>query len=150
MNSRLIVIPAGDPAIYKSEDVFAAETKPGALDAPVHEDIRGTIKRIDLNGVKVNMLFTKGGFMRSGDLHPHAQYDILFSGRIELWTLEEGETKKQIIEPNTFFEIGPHVPHLFNFLEDSVMAEWWGGPFVGWYYRPWRTIIDEQFKKMIA
>lgn len=146
----LYEIPEGDKSIYSRPDVVKGETKPGALEKPVHQDVRGTINRLDFSGTKINAIFTKKGFMRSGDLHPNIQFDLILSGKIELWTLEKGETIKKILGPNTFVAIGPHVPHLFNFLEDTLMMEWWDGPFEAWFYRPYRDIIDKQFKKMIS
>jgi quercetin dioxygenase-like cupin family protein len=143
-------VPAGDPGIYSSPDVITPETKPGALDKPVHEDIRGVIKRLELDGVKVNLLSTKKGFMRSGDMHKHKQMDVLLSGKVELWTMHGGKTVKQVISPHTFIVIGANVPHLFNFLEDTVMLEWWDKPFEAFFYKPYRDIIDAQFKKMTS
>jgi quercetin dioxygenase-like cupin family protein len=141
-------VPVGDAGIYSSPDVITPETKPGALDKPVFEDIRGVIKRLELDGIKVNLLSTKKGFMRSGDLHKHKQMDVLLSGKVELWTMQGGKTVKQVISPHTFIVIGANVPHLFNFLKDTVMLEWWEKPFEAFFYKPYRDIIDAQFKKM--
>ena len=35
-----------------------------------------------------------------------------------------------------------HVPHIFRFVNDTVMAEWWAGSFEARYYRPYRTLVD--------
>jgi hypothetical protein len=150
MQNNAIEVPAGDAVIYSNPDVIKPETKPGALDKPVFEDMRGIIKRLELDGVKVNLLSTKKGFMRSGDLHKNKQFDMILSGKIELWTLEKGKTVKQVIGPHTYIVLNPHVPHLFNFLEDTVMMEWWDGPFEAFFYKPYRDIIDAQFKKMTS
>ncbi|MEM2916264.1 MAG: hypothetical protein QXT19_02820 [Candidatus Woesearchaeota archaeon] len=150
MPNNIIEIPAGEPGIYSSPDVIKAETKPAVLEKPVFEDARGRIERHEMNGVKVNLLSTKKGFMRSGDLHKNRQFDILLSGKVELWTYQNGQTIKRVIGPNTYIVINPHVPHLFNFLEDTVMMEWWDGPFEAWFYKPYRDIIDAQFKKMTS
>lgn len=141
-------IPAGDPNIYSSPEVFKPETKPGALETPVYHDVRGTIQRISINGFKVNILSTRKGFMRSGDLHKNKQFDFIFSGKVEIWFRQEGKDVKKVFGKNALIEIPPHVPHLFNFIEDTVMAEWWEGPFEAWYYKPYRDIIDAQFKKI--
>ena len=138
------------PDIFSSPDVYEPETKPGALEQPVFTDIRGTINRITLDGVKLNLLSTKKGFMRSGDLHKNTQFDFIFSGRVELWLRKDGKDEKIIYGPNSFITIPPGIPHLFNFLDDTVMAEWWDSPFKAWYYKPYRDIIDKQFKAMTA
>lgn len=136
--------------IFSSPDVFKPETKPGALEQPTFTDARGTINRITLDGVKINLLSTKKGFMRSGDLHPNKQFDFVFSGKLELWELKDGKETKTVYGPNSFITIPAGVPHLFNFLEDTVMAEWWDGPFDCYYYRPYRDIIDAQTKKLLG
>ncbi len=144
----LYEIQAGDESIYSNPEVSEGKTQPGALEKPVHVDVRGEIHRLEFAGVKTNVITTKKGFMRSGDLHRHAQRDLILSGRVELWTLEGGQTVKKILGPNTYVVIGANIPHLFHFLEDTVMMEWWDGPFKAWFYRPYREIIDAQFKEM--
>jgi len=84
--------------------------------------------------------------MRSGDLHKNIQYDFVFNGKFELWTRIGDTDVKKMYGPNEFIEIPPGTPHLFNFLEDTLMAEWWNGPFDAWYYRPYRTIIEKGSK----
>ena len=139
----------GDVRIYSNPLVFKPETKSGALESPVYEDIRGRIERIDFKGTKFNIIETKKGFMRSGDLHKNTQFDSILSGKIELWVLTEDITEKTIICPNQYVVLRPHMPNLFNFLEDTVMIEWWDGPFEAWFYKPYRDIIDEKFKENI-
>jgi|SRR3989344_7873002 len=131
--------------IFDSTDVYKPEG-PSTLGQPLFEDARGFIQRIDTQGQRVNILFTKKGFMRSGDLHKNIQYDFVFNGKFELWTRIGDTDVKKMYGPNEFIEIPPGTPHLFNFLEDTLMAEWWNGPFDAWYYRPYRTIIEKGSK----
>ena len=133
--------------IYSSPDVTKGTASP-ALSEPTFTDIRGTIQRLDLGGKKLNVLFTKAGFMRSGDLHQNTQFDFIFSGKIELWLRKDEKDEKIVYGPNSFIEIPPDVPHLFNFLEDTLMSEWWDGPFEAWYYKPYRDIIDKTFREL--
>jgi hypothetical protein len=49
--------------------------------------------------------------------------------------------------------MGPHaahlhdrVPHLFEFLEDNYMVEWWDCDFRSWYYQPYRDRISRAFE----
>lgn len=134
--------------IYANPDVYKPMQN-GGLEAPTYTDIRGTINRIDIEGKKINILFTRKGFMRSGDLHKNIQFDFVFSGKLELWLRKGNRDIKKIYKANDFIAIPPNVPHLFNFLEDTLMAEWWSGPFEAWYFKPYRSVIDEQFKKMV-
>lgn len=127
--------------IFSSSDVYKP-VGPGNLDQPFFEDARGFIRRIKKDGHAVNILFTRKGFMRSGDLHKVIQYDFFFSGACEVWFRQDGKDVKKVYSKNSFLEIPPGTPHLFNFLEDTLMAEWWDGPFEAWYYRPYRNIIE--------
>jgi hypothetical protein len=38
--------------------------------------------------------------------------------------------------------IPAHVPHIFRFLNDTVMGEWWDEAFETRYYRPYRRVVD--------
>ena len=38
------------------------------------------------------------------------------------------------------------VPHLFEFLEDNYMVEWWDCDFRAWYYQPYRDRIARAFE----
>ena len=129
--------------IFSSTDVYQPQGQ-SKIEEPFFEDGRGFIQRVKKSGQAVNLLFTKKGFMRSGDLHQTIQYDFIFNGKVELWLRQEdGTDVKQIYEANSFIEIPAGIPHLFNFLEDTFMAEWWSGPFEAWYFRPYREIIEK-------
>ena len=108
---------------------------------PVYKDARGEIQRHALAGSKVNILHTVAGNKRSGDFHPYTQFDAMLSGRVELLTLEDGAENWRILVANDTVAIAPYVPHLFVFREDTVMLEWWDGPFEAWYYKPFRDMI---------
>ncbi len=117
------------------------------LDEPVYKDHRGEIHRLNLGGVKFNVLFTKAGVMRSGDYHPNTQYDFILSGEMEI-TLRQDD--KDVIvrkKAKELISIPPNVPLLFWSLTDTVMIEWWDGPFECKYYRPYRDLIDEQARQ---
>lgn len=109
------------------------------VDLPsVHSDERGSIQRMS----GYNVLFTRAGFMRSGDSHPNNQYDVVLSGRAELLTRENERDVWRILYPNDMVKICSYVPHLFRFQEDCVMLEWWDGPFSCWYFKRYRDYID--------
>lgn len=158
LNRRLYETCIGDLDIYQSPDVFQNKTS-STLENPVHKDSRGVIQRLNgsnldwineygLSTPPPNILYTRAGFMRSGDLHKNIQYDVVLSGKIELWTFQKGRTVKPPINPNMLIIINSHIPHLFKFLEDTLMIEWWGGPFESWYYKPYRDLIEQNFKDM--
>lgn len=37
----------------------------------------------------------------------------------------------------------PRTPHMFEFLEDSYLLEWWDDEFKAWYYKPYRDVIKQ-------
>ena len=137
----------GNKKIYSSPLISKPKEVPGALEAPIYEDSRGSIRRLNINGTKFNIIETKKGFMRSGDLHKNTQHDLILSGEVELWLCYDGVTEKKKIGPNQYIIINPHIPHLFKFLKDTIMIEWWDGPFEAWFYSPYRNIINKEFKK---
>lgn len=145
MKNFIFTTEKGDPKIYTNEFIIKPETKPGSLEIPTYIDIRGKIERKKFGKFKYNIIETKKGFMRSGDIHKNTQFNFIMSGKIELWTLVNDITKKIILGPNQYIILQPHIPHLFNYLEDTVMIEYWDGPFETWYYKPYRDIIDQNF-----
>lgn len=80
-------------------------------------------------------------------MHPNEQCDFIFSGRVNVWTLsKDGSTNVQTYGKHEFVKIPRGVPHVFEFLEDSVIAEWWEPQgFQCWFYRPYREIVDTSF-----
>jgi len=117
-----------------------------SLDDPIYTDSRGEIRRHEMQGVKFNVLFTKAGALRSGDCHPVTQYDLVLSGEFEI-TLRQDD-KDVVVKKgaNELIVIPPDTPHLFRCLTDSVMMEWWDGPFEVEYYEPYRKQVEEQFE----
>ena len=120
-----------------------------------HSDGRGWIHKFRVSsadeepgvaagqGTTVNAYFTRKGHKRSGDLHEVAQFDVLLTGRARLTVLDPETGKEEVIElePNILVEIPAYRPHVFEFLEDSSMLEWWDGPFRAFYYKPYRDAI---------
>lgn len=110
-------------------------------------DARGEIHRLKLNGTKFNVLFTKKGAYRSGDVHPHNQYNLILSGEIEITSRVKDKDVKVIRKPNELIITPKGVAHLFKFTKDTVLLEWWDGDFKAEYYQPYRKIVDESMKK---
>ena len=151
-----------DPPISK-QDAALVGTKellhsPSVINAPAHVnkpvpapsiyvDERGEIHNIRVGGKRMNLLYTRRGVMRSGDIHANIQHDFVFLGKVQVWRLtKDGETEKKIYGPYEYLSIPPYVPHVFHFLEDTVMAEWWEPePFFAWFYMPYRRVVENSF-----
>jgi hypothetical protein len=123
---------------------------PGRIaNAPVPSifvDDRGDIHRLRVGGRRLNLMHTVTGAMRSGYLHPHYLYSVVLIGRVEVWTLTETGTQKDIYGPYEHFIIAPYIPHILYFLAPTTMAEWWDAEvqFSCYYYHPYRKILDVQ------
>ena len=183
----------GTPAILHHPLV---EEAPPRINRPVpvpsvYQDGRGEIHNFAISQFRVNLLSTKAGVLRSGDVHDSVQHDFVFSGKVRVWILVQKEvtttatttTMEDIISnpsPATaecsssdkthqssikdsnddannasfstikttygsgdYITIPPYTPHIFEFLTDAVLAEWWDGPFRAWFYKPYRQLVTE-------
>ena len=105
-------------------------------------------------GKRINLVRTTKGAMRSGDLHPNTQCSFVFEGKVEVWIPQsDGSTKKFTLGPRDYFEVPAYVPHVENFLEDTIHAEWWEANdvtgaegFRHWLYAPYRRLVDLSFE----
>lgn len=138
----------GTRAILDSPNVEAAPDRVNRpVDVPsVYEDARGSIHNLLVGAKRINLLSTEAGVMRSGDIHATTQHDFVFAGQVEVWTLQpNGTTLKQAYAANQYIAIPPYTPHIFNFIESTVMAEWWDDKFYAWFYRPHRDLVEASF-----
>jgi len=110
------------------------------------EDSRGEILNLDFHGQKVNLVFSKAGSYRSGDVHPNVQRDVVLSGAAAVRRLDETSDWERTYSPGRGFSIRARVPHLFYFPKDTAMLEWWDGPFSAEYYEPYRKIVRESME----
>lgn len=127
-------------------------TRPTTVNTPVptpstYTDGRGEIHNILAGNKRINILYTNAGVARSGDIHLNTQHDFVFEGLVQVWFLEKnGETIKRTYGPYEYIRVPPLVPHVFHFLQDSVIAEWWEPePFQAYFYTPYRRIVEESF-----
>ena len=133
----------------------------------VHTDGRGEVWNLRVGSYhpdaetfsrRINLSHTKKDVMRHGDFHPNVQCGFIFSGKLEVWTPgPDGKTQKKLYGPNDYVEVAPYVPHVYNYVEDTIMAEWWestgsgeGSHFKHWFYAPYRRIVDVSFVKTTA
>ncbi|KAL3810830.1 hypothetical protein ACHAXA_007520 [Cyclostephanos tholiformis] len=116
----------------------------------VYYDDRGEIHNVIANGgYRMNILYTRAGCLRSGDIHPNEQCDFVFSGKVRVWTLaEDGSTTIATHGRRSFICIPRGMPHVFEFVEDTVMAEWWEPQgFQAWFYKPYRDIVSRSITR---
>ena len=133
----------------------------------VHTDGRGEVWNLRVGSYhpdaetcarRINLSHTRKDVMRHGDFHPNRQCGFIFSGRLEVWTPgPDGRTQKTQYGPKDYVEVAPYVPHVYNYVEDTIMAEWWestgsgeGSHFKHWFYAPYRRIVDVSFVKTTA
>jgi hypothetical protein len=110
----------------------------------VYTDDRGEIHNFKIGSQRVNLLYTNAGVKRSGDIHKVTQHDFVFSGKVKVWTLDnDGRTVQQTYHRNDYICIPPFTPHIFEFVDDSVVAEWWDGDFHAWFYEPYRKLVEK-------
>jgi hypothetical protein len=97
-----------------------------------------------LKRTRYNVLYTRSGMMRSGDVHRTSQHDFVLDGAVNVWTLRgDGSTRLDRHGPGSYVTIPPYTPHVFEFLEDSAVVEWWDADaFEAWYYRPYRDVVE--------
>lgn len=152
-DSTLSAKSYGGPSIAGSTGVASGATgKGGTLKSgspllscltvtALPRDVRGEIAQVEFWGQKFNMLYSKKGSLRGGDLHPVTQFGFIIDGCVRVhrnefppvWLYSNGH----------FITIEPGVAHLYEYLADTVMLEWWDGPFSAEYYPPFREIVEE-------
>mmetsp|Transcript_26188 Transcript_26188/g.43691 ORF Transcript_26188/g.43691 Transcript_26188/m.43691 type:complete len:222 (+) Transcript_26188:195-860(+) len=138
-------VPVGLPEILKSPHVSEGPGRIANSPVPsIFQDDRGEIHRLRVGHRRMNVLYSKEGVMRSGYLHPHKMNDFVVSGKVEVWTLSEAGTLKTPYGAQEFFVLDPYTPHILHFLEDTVILEFWDGPFSCWYYHPYRRLVQLQ------
>ena len=91
----------------------------------VLRDARGEIHNLRIGAARFNVLASLAGAMRSGDVHRSRQLDMVFSGLCTVTTREAGRDVRRTYGAGSLIELPAHVPHSFEFLNDTVMAEWW-------------------------
>ena len=76
----------------------------------------------------MNVIHTRAGHLRSGDVHRCHQVNVLAAGRATLTTLHGPRFDREVVthlRAGDHVVIPPNVPHLYAFEEESVMTESW-------------------------
>ena len=102
-------------------------------------DERGRIIKTEKD---VNLIFTRAGAKRSGDIHPNWQYDYVVYGEVIVRRKIGKEDVDEVYREGDAIIIEPNVPHLFNFCCDTLLLEWWSSKFKCKYYQPYRDIVE--------
>ena len=101
----------------------------------------------------VNLVFTRAGHLRSGDIHVCAQLNVVVAGRARLTTIPDARAGEEVVRELAAGDravIPPHVPHLYEFVEDTLMTEAWLDDdktqckFKAWLYEPLRKRIPKK------
>ena len=139
-------------AILESDDVVAAPS-PSLHGSSRFEDARGSYERRcfgEALDTCINVLFTVKGHMRSGDLHRYRQVNHIITGAVKLTQRVGDRDVESWHRPLDTLVLPPYTPHLYHFLEDTLMTEYWidakgdPAPFKAWFYRPYRDVISNR------
>ncbi len=85
----------------------------------------------DVAGKWCSFLETKKGAYRGDHTHPYDQYTVLLGGSAMVVKQVDGKLVECPLEENKVHVTPKDVPHILIPLEDSVLYEWWDGPYVG-------------------
>ena len=128
----------GEVAVYES-----TESSVGAV-----VDARGSVHNLLIGGFRFNVLVSEPGTLRSGDCHERRQLDMIFEGAVAVTTRESGVDVERRYAAGELVVIPANVPHMFRFLNRTVMAEWWdGGRFETRYYSKYRKQVDAALRE---
>eukprot|EP00316_Scyphosphaera_apsteinii_P017231 CAMPEP_0119330014 /NCGR_PEP_ID=MMETSP1333-20130426/77309_1 /TAXON_ID=418940 /ORGANISM="Scyphosphaera apsteinii, Strain RCC1455" /LENGTH=184 /DNA_ID=CAMNT_0007339291 /DNA_START=76 /DNA_END=630 /DNA_ORIENTATION=+ len=131
--------------------LYAPPPGHGEVKVPsVAKDIRGEVHNLQIGGFRFNILVSSAGSLRSGDVHKSNQLDFIFAGRVVVTTREHGRDMTREYGAGSYIIIPKMIPHIFYFLNTTVMAEWWDGPFECRYYRPYRRLVDRAMKTLAS
>ena len=73
--------------------------------------------------------------------------------RAQVTTREAGRNIMREYRSGSLIVIPPYVPHIFTFLNKTIMAEWWGAAnenkaFNAQYYQPYRDRVSQGYQEL--
>ena len=83
----------------------------------------------DLAGKWCSFLETKKGAYRGNHVHQYDQYTVLLAGKAIVVKNIDGKLIEYPIELNKVHLTPKGIQHILIPLEDSILYEWWDGPF---------------------
>mgnify|MGYP001591403992 CR=1 FL=1 len=111
----------------------------------VHEDFRGRIHVVSIEGIQIKFITTRAGFLRGGEIHPNNQYNTVLSGEVEFILKLNGIADiHRLKTQNGQITITAGTPHMSRSVTDSVMIEWYDGEYQSEYYPEYRKLVDGQ------
>lgn len=152
-------------ALGASPDVTPGKPSPPGAGSFSFSDARGTYERREFprespsggEPFYVNVIHTRAGHLRSGDVHRCHQVNVLAAGRATLTTLHGPRFDREVVthlRAGDHVVIPPNVPHLYAFEEESVMTESWVRgdnrtqcPFEARFFAPLRRRIPERTQR---
>ena len=151
-------IAAGDVRVYTragtSPGLPQPETRTFEEKGFKFEDARGSYERLEYPGGEyVNLVYTRAGHKRSGDIHKCAQVNTLIVGEAFVTQVsKDGKERRTKLRGGDHVVIPPDVPHLYEFTKDTLMTESWTHrepakergqcEFESWFYDDLRRRID--------
>ncbi|MBD3171615.1 hypothetical protein GF326_04015 [Candidatus Bathyarchaeota archaeon] len=100
----------------------------------------------DVNGKWCSFLETKKGAYRGDHIHPYDQYTVLLGGSAIVIKEIDGELEEHLLEENIVHKTHKGLAHILVALEDTVLYEWWDGPYEG---EPCLGVFDEYKKDRV-
>eukprot|EP01001_Neometanema_parovale_P010203 NODE_6433_length_847_cov_133.828729_g6197_i0.p1 GENE.NODE_6433_length_847_cov_133.828729_g6197_i0~~NODE_6433_length_847_cov_133.828729_g6197_i0.p1 ORF type:complete len:240 (+),score=29.11 NODE_6433_length_847_cov_133.828729_g6197_i0:81-722(+) len=139
---------AGHSSVHDSELVVPAPPNTLKGDQTRFDDARGSYQQLRFGENQyLNVIFTKAGHQRSGDLHKCAQVNYISWGQVRLTLVRHGREYVSEHSAGDVITIPAHVPHLYYFDKDTLMTEQWRHPdgspcpFEAFFYTPLRERI---------
>jgi oxalate decarboxylase/phosphoglucose isomerase-like protein (cupin superfamily) len=83
----------------------------------------------DVNGKWCSILQTKKGAYRGDHIHPYDQYTVLLDGLAMVVKQIDGDLVEFPLTVNQVHKTPKDLPHILIALEDTVLYEWWDGPY---------------------
>lgn len=108
----------------------------------IHQDARGEIWILLIEGKEHTFLTTKKNFARGGCVHRFSQeHAVIIKGTVEYHIRGRGP---KVYREGENISISPNCPHYFIALEDSIVLEWGPSPEEKKErYKQWRKVVDK-------
>ena len=101
----------------------------------------------DVDGKWCCFLEIKDGAYRGDHIHPYDQYTVLLGGNAMTVKEIDGEIVEYHLKENVVSKTPKGVPHINIALGDSVLYEWWDGPYED---EPCPGLFDEYKKGRVG
>jgi mannose-6-phosphate isomerase-like protein (cupin superfamily) len=107
----------------------------------IHQDERGEIWTLMIDGVEHTFLKSNKGYARGGCIHKFSEeHAVILQGSVEYHV--QGK-KPRIYRKGESLLIQPNCPHYFIALENAIVLEWGPSPEEKKEKHPdWRKVVD--------